>query len=168
MGKWLYNGKDFDGTEEFLADFTSFVYRITNLEDNRIYFGKKRLRFIHYKQSLRRKNRIKVIKESGWKDYWGSNDNLKADIERLGEERFLREILRFCRRLSEANYYELKYQMENDVLLHSDRFYNSYVGSRISRKQLGIKEATVPPVEVAENSKSPANGSDSHQSHQDK
>jgi len=135
---WIYDGKNIDGTERFLTDYTSFVYRITNLEDNRVYFGKKRLHFIHHKRSVRRKNRIKIIKESDWKDYWGSNDNLKEDIKRLGEDKFLREILRFCRRLSEANYFELKYQMDNDVLFHPDRFYNSYIGTRVSRKQLGI------------------------------
>ena len=139
MTDWIYDGKPFEGDSEFLKDFTSFVYVIRDNETGKQYFGKKRLLFVRHKRSVRRKNRIKVIQESDWRNYWGSNDQLKLEIERRGTQCFTREILRFCRRLSESSYYELKFQMINDVLLHPDKFYNSYVGGRISRKQLGIK-----------------------------
>lgn len=136
---WTYNGRCIDGTNEHVFGARAFVYVVTNLQDGRQYFGKKRLQFVSHKRKKGRRNRIKVVKISDWESYWGSNDQLKADIQRLGEDQFRREILRFCRSLSESNYYELKYQMDNDVLLHPDKFYNSYVGGRISRKQLGIK-----------------------------
>jgi len=138
--QWLYNGEVFTGTEEILRKYAAFVYIIRNLTESKSYYGKKRIWFVQHKRKIRRRNRIKLVKESDWRTYWGSNDKLKSDIEKYGEQNFSREILRFCSRLSEANYWELKYQVDNDVLFYPDRFYNSYIGSRISRKQLGIKE----------------------------
>jgi Kyanoviridae NAD synthetase len=139
MSPWLY----LNGTEVQETDFgeaNSFVYVITNLLDNRRYFGKKRLQFVRRKRVKGRSNRRIVRRPSDWKDYWGSSDELKSDVARLGSEAFKREIIRLCLSLSEASYYELKYQMDNDVLLHPDKFYNAYVGGRISRKQLGVKD----------------------------
>lgn len=139
MTEWIYDGKPFTGTEEFLKEFRAFVYVIRNEKSGKCYYGKKRLHFTTHKKLRHRKNRIKVLKESDWRNYWGSSSELLAEIQGLGTHCFNREILRFCRRLSESSYYELKYQMENDVLLYPDRYYNAYVGGRISRKQLGIK-----------------------------
>src|SRR5277367_2603450 len=94
--------------EAILKDYRSFVYRITNRIDGRVYYGKKRLQFTRHKRLKGRKNRIKVVTDSDWKDYWGSNEELKADVIRLGEDNFTREIVRLCKTLSEASYYELK------------------------------------------------------------
>ena len=139
IAEWIYDGKPLTGTEPFIQEYRAFVYVIINLKDGRKYFGKKRLQFTSHKKRKGRKHRIKVVKESDWISYWGSSDQLKVDIERFGANCFRREIIRFCRSLSESNYYELREQMINDVLLHPDKFYNAYVGGRISRKQLGIK-----------------------------
>jgi hypothetical protein len=57
----------------------------------------------------------------------------------LGTENFSREIIRMCRSLSESNYYELREQMINDVLFKPEQYYNAYIGTRVSRKQLGVK-----------------------------
>ena len=139
MGQWIYDGKFLEGSEDFLGQYKAFVYVITNLQSGKCYYGKKRLHFISHKKRQRRKNRIKVVRASDWLQYWGSSDHLQADIDRYGQDNFQREIVRFCRTLSESNYYELKYQMEHDVLLHPDKYYNEYVGGRISRRQMGVK-----------------------------
>lgn len=137
---WLYNGKNVESIEELGDDVCkSFVYCITNLVSSKRYFGKKRLHFSRKKKIKGRVNRKIVVKESDWKTYWGSSEELLSEIERLGSSNFRREILRCCKSLSEASYYELKYQMEHDVLLYPDKFYNAYVGCRISRRQLGVK-----------------------------
>jgi hypothetical protein len=138
MAEWIYDGHRI-GDEE-LQGFRAFVYVIRDVELDKLYYGKKRLQFIRRKKRRGRKNRVVVSRQSDWREYWGSNDQLKDRIRLVGESGFNRTILRLCRTLSEANYYELKYQLENDVLLYPDRFYNAYVGGRISRKQLGIKE----------------------------
>jgi hypothetical protein len=140
---WIYNGTDIssDVHIQAISESRAFVYCITNCLSNKRYFGKKRLFFTSHKRLKRRKNRIKVVVDSDWKEYWGSSDKLKADIEKFGKENFKREILRFCKSLSESSYYEIKYQLENDVLLYPDKFYNEYVGCRISRRQMGVKSA---------------------------
>ena len=137
---WIYNGTPIDRTFELIQSSTAFVYSIRHLETGREYIGQKRLKFVSHKRKKGRVRRIKVVKESDWETYWSSSSKLKADVERFGEHKFVREILCFCRSLSETNYYELKFQMDKDVLLHPDKFYNEFVGKRISRKQLGVKD----------------------------
>ena len=112
----------------------AFVYRIVNLKNDRIYLGKKRCQFVRTKQVKGKRKRFKV--DSDWKTYFGSSVELLEDVEKLGEDNFRREIIRFCTSLSEASYYEAKYQFETDALLHPDRYYNSWVFCRVRRTQL--------------------------------
>jgi hypothetical protein len=76
------------------------------------------------------------VKKSDWEDYYGSSKELAKDIASLGKEHFKREILRFCETPAVATYYELKAQMEADVLLNPALYYNNYVGARIHRKHV--------------------------------
>lgn len=134
---WYYNGREV--TDEDVVDYKTFVYCITNLVDGRKYVGKKRLKFVRRKNITGRKRKVTVLSDSDWKSYYGSSTELQSDVSRLGEACFSREIIRLCKSLSEANYYELREQMINDVLLKPNDYYNAYVGSRISRRQLGVK-----------------------------
>jgi hypothetical protein len=137
---WFYNEKEI--TDEQLVGYKAFVYLITNLVSDRMYVGKKRLKFIRRKHVRNRKNRVKTIRESDWRNYWGSSEELKADVLRLGQENFKREILMLCNSFSEANYYEIKTQIDREVLFHPERYYNAYIGCRISRNQMRIKTGT--------------------------
>jgi hypothetical protein len=85
-------------------------------------------------------NRIKIVKDSDWQTYFGSNKKLHEDLDKFGRENFTREIIRLCKTLGEGNYWELWFQMNDHVLYHPDKFYNSYIGTRVSRTQLNIKE----------------------------
>lgn len=109
-----------------------YVYLIHNQVLSKSYIGKKLFRH--------RKNKKSV--ESDWKDYWGSNDELKKDVEKFGEENFLRTILRLCKSKSECSYEEARLQFAHEVLRHPARWYNAYVGCRVSRRQLGIKSVS--------------------------
>ena len=67
---------------------------ITNLTNNRKYLGKKLARFKTTKPPLKgRKNKRRGTKESNWREYYGSNDELNEEITKLGTEKFKREIL---------------------------------------------------------------------------
>ena len=112
----------------------AFVYLITNLKTGRKYIGKKTLYFLRSKK-LKNKRRKRIISESDWKDYYGSNKELLEDIEVLGPESFHREIIRFCFSKGEVNYWEAKYQFQHDVLL-SDDWYNGWISCRISGKHV--------------------------------
>lgn len=123
---WLYNGKEV--TDEDVMDYVGFVYSITNIKTGKSYIGKKLLKFSKTKQVKGKKKKIKV--DSDWKTYYSSSEALKKDVDELGSENFQREILRLCSSKAECNYWELKYQVERDVLL-SDNFYNSWISARI-------------------------------------
>jgi hypothetical protein len=74
--------------------------------------------------------------ESDWRDYFGSNDQLKKDVVEFGPENFRREILKLCTMQSESSYYEAKYQFDFDVLLYPSQFYNEWLNIKVTRKHL--------------------------------
>lgn len=131
---WLLNNvpvKDSD-----VEGYVGFTYLITNLTNNRKYIGKKRLTKKVSKKPLKGKKRRRISRiESDWKDYWGSNDELLADIQKLGVDKFKREIVRLCKTLGECSYFEAKAQFETDCLM-SDMYYNSWISCRIRKIHL--------------------------------
>lgn len=127
---WTWRGKPYEPAE----DHTDFVYRITRLDTGRSYVGKKRLSKAVTRPPLKgrvRKRRSRA--ESDWRAYWGSNEELQAEVAELGPEAFRREVVRPCRSKTEATYHEARLQLTLDVLLRPDRFYNSFVGCKIHR-----------------------------------
>ena len=138
MRNWLYKGKAIQPGE--LEGKKAFVYLITNKKTGRKYYGKKRLQFTRTRKKPGKIRRTKTVKESNWRDYWGSSKELLADIEKYGEASFIREIVRICTTLGEASYYEAKLQFQHDVILYPDKFYNTFVGCRIHAKHLKINK----------------------------
>lgn len=128
---WLYDGNAVD--ESKLEDYIGFVYSITNLEDDRIYIGKKLLKFKRTKKVKGKKK--KVLIDSDWKKYWGSNKLLIEDVKDLGEDKFRRVILRLCKTKGEMSYYESKLQFELGVL-ESDKYYNESIMCRIHQSHI--------------------------------
>ena len=126
---WTYKGE----MVEDIGNYIGFVYMITNLQTNKRYIGKKNFYFSKTKQVKGKKKRTKV--ESDWKDYFGSNEELKQHVDELGKDLFKREILRFCQSKGEMSYFEAKYQFQYDVL-ESDKFYNSWISCKIHKKHL--------------------------------
>lgn len=126
LGHWSFAG---DVPESFYG----FVYIIENTTSNRKYIGKKqcvsniRLRPLKGKKKGRR-----IVKESDWKTYCGSSEQLLRDIELLGKDKFTFNIVKFCNSKSELAYYEAKLQFDNDVLLRED-YYNGIINVRIGR-----------------------------------
>ena len=91
---WYYKDEIIDELPEGVV---GFVYLITNTTNNRRYIGKKLGQFKKTRPPLKgRKNKRRTTVESDWRDYYGSSDNLTADIELLGKENFKREILFYC------------------------------------------------------------------------
>lgn len=131
---WLYNNKEIGDDE--IEGHASYVYMITNLETGKRYIGKKIFKSIRKQKVKGKTRRKKVEKDSGWKNYWGSNLPLLADVEKLGQDRFKREILKLCKTRGTASYYEAKYQMQYEVLEKPDDFYNEWIMCKVHRTHI--------------------------------
>ena len=133
---WLYKNKT---VEEIPAEFIGFVYLITNTTNNRKYIGKKLTQFKRSKKPLKgRTNKRRYTVESDWKDYYGSSDELSADVEQLGKDKFKREILFWCKNKSELSYIEAREQFTHKVLESKD-WYNGHIRVRVHQKGI-LKE----------------------------
>jgi len=132
---WDYEGRPF--TSEDIDGHAGFVYEITDTLNGKRYIGKKKLSSTRTLKPLKgQRRKRKVVSESDWMDYYGSSEEVKALVEEFGRERFTRKILRLCKTTAETSYYEMKEQIENDVLLKPDEFYNAFVGGKIHRNHL--------------------------------
>ena len=125
---WTYQGKPLDTLPE---ECVGFVYLITNTKTGRMYVGKKLAKFKRSRPPLKgRKNKRRHTVESDWQDYYGSSDLLTEDVNKLGKEKFKREILYFCKSKGECNYLEAKEQFARGVL-ESDDYYNGHIRVRV-------------------------------------
>lgn len=123
---WIYENTELT---EIPPGCIGFVYKITNLVDGRMYFGKKLFYFSKTKVINKKKKKVKT--ESDWKEYCSSSDELKKDIETLGLENFKREILYLCKNKGSLSYLEAKLQFQYEVLENPDKFYNRQIQCRI-------------------------------------
>ena len=134
---WTYQGKTVENLPE---DCEAFVYLITNTTNGMKYVGKKLAKFRKTRPPLKGKiNKRRSKVESDWRDYWGSSDHLQKDVEKLGEEKFTREILFYCPSRGVASYLEAKEQFERKVL-EVDNYYNGIINVRIGGSKI-LKES---------------------------
>ena len=124
-------------------DCIGFVYLITNTVSGRKYIGKKLAKFskttqktVKLKNGTKKKKKIRTKVDSDWLTYWSSSEDLKADVAALGEDKFSREILRYCNSKNELSYYEAKYQFEYDVLLDENKWYNGWISVKVRKFKL--------------------------------
>ena len=136
---WTYQNNT---VTELPEDCAGFVYLITNTTNGKMYIGKKLSRFktTRYKMHTQKngkkvRKRLRGFTDSGWRDYWGSSDALKADIEALGTDKFTREILYYCTSKAECNYMEAREQFDRRVL-ESSLYYNGHIRVRVHGKTL--------------------------------
>ena len=131
-----YQGKQFDPDEDFLKTYQGFVYEITELSTGKKYIGKKffwKPKILPITKTRKRRQRTTV--QSDWREYFGSNQELKLLIEHTGVDNYYRNILVLCRNKSECAYWEAKIQFEKDVLLRNE-YYNEFIGCKINAKNL--------------------------------
>ena len=107
-----------------------FVYLITAPSGMK-YVGKK----LFY-SSIRRKplkgtkRHRRDQKESDWRKYFGSSNDLLAELARTGPEGWTREILCFAKSKWALSYLELKEQLARDVIMRDD-YWNGLLHIRL-------------------------------------
>lgn len=131
---WNYQGKEILSIEDLPEHeaLHGFVYKITNVTTGKFYIGKKAFRIsrktkisAREKAQTQTRKKIKhVVKESDWKKYYGSNEQLKEDLAETGADNFTREILTLCCNKKYLSYSEIVAQINLNVLVE-----NSYNGN---------------------------------------
>ncbi len=133
---WTYKNKE---VTEIPTEYIGFVYLITNTTNDRKYIGKKLTQFKRSKKPLKgRTNKRRYTVESDWRDYYGSSDELTADVELLGKDKFKREIMFWCSSKSQLSYIEAREQFTHKVL-ESKQWYNGHIRVRVHQKGI-LKE----------------------------
>lgn len=110
-----------------------FVYEIINTVTSKKYIGKKQCKTKYKRPPLKGKRNKRIeIKETDWKLYTSSSSELNADILKYGKDKFIFTILRACNSKWELAYFEIKEQIEKNVLMRDD-YYNGIINVRIGR-----------------------------------
>ena len=121
--KWLYKNNEINEISDLPKDAFGFIYQTTHLPTNKKYIGKKSLMY-NLKKKLGKKEKLlwegkgrppvykRVLKESDWKNYYGSHSFIKE----ANEEDLKREILEIAYHKKELTYLECKYQFVLGVL----------------------------------------------------
>jgi len=133
---WRYNENEFI---EAPKGIEGFVYLITNLTNDRKYVGKKSF----WTRRKDKKTGRRKTKESDWKKYFGSCDELNEDVKLLGEDKFLREILYLCPHKKSMSYYETMEQFKRDVLMTDDYYNTNIEGRFFVSERAGIYEVVM-------------------------
>ena len=125
-GHWLLN-KDVYIFENMFG----FIYEITNKVNGKKYIGKKQCVRKIKRKPLKGKTRNRIDhKESDWKTYTSSSNDLNEDIQKHGKDNFEFRILKICGSKWELGYEEIKEQIARDVLRRDD-YYNGIINVRI-------------------------------------
>jgi hypothetical protein len=112
-----------------------FIYKITNLTNDKKYIGKKQCKSVRKRPPLKgKKNKRHETVETDWKTYTSSSNQLNKDLEVLGKDSFKFEILRWCDSKWELSYYEARLQFDEEVLLKDD-YYNGIINLRIGKRR---------------------------------
>ena len=131
---WTYENTVIETLPE---ECVGFVYLITNTISGRMYIGKKLAKFaktsykmVKLKNGTKKKKKIRSKIDSDWRDYYGSNLELNADVLKLGKENFTREILYYCTSKAQCSYIEAREQFTRKVLESKD-YYNGQISVRV-------------------------------------
>jgi hypothetical protein len=145
MYNWIFEGIEIDDISKFPTDTVAFIYKISRISDGKFYIGKKSLysertksltkKELSEQTDKRKSKKKKVVSESDWKTYYGSDLLLKEDVKSLGREAFKREIIYLCKTKKQATYQEVRHQILLGCL-ESDNCYNGQVLGKFWKKDI--------------------------------
>ncbi len=145
MTNWFYDGSEIDSIDKFPEGVVAFVYRITRISDGKFYIGKKSLfsqrtkpltkKELAEQTDKRKSKKKKVVSESDWKTYYGSDLLLKEEVKKEGPEGYKREILKLCYNKKQASYHEVREQILH-TCLESNNCWNGHVMGKFWKKDI--------------------------------
>ena len=142
---WLYKNEVINSIDKMPDGTYGFIYQVTHLPSNRKYIGKKVLYFernvklgkkeLEILKEERKSKGIggrapakkKVVKESDWKTYYGSQNEIKELVKDGKESDFKREILKFVDNKKHLTYFECKYLFIYEVLENNNEYINDNI-----------------------------------------
>ena len=144
MSNWIYEGKEILEIEDMPENVFGFIYKVHHITSNRSYIGKKQLlskrkrKFGKREIALIEDKRLKhweiITTESDWKNYYGSNDEIKNLIKKGKADEFTREIIMFVPSKKLLAYYETKYLFLEQVIEPGSTYFNDNISSHFFRK----------------------------------
>jgi hypothetical protein len=118
---------------EITDETFGFIYEITNNITNKKYIGKKQCHSRIKRKPLKGKTRNRIeYKQSDWKNYTSSSNDLNEEIKKHGKDNFSFKILRTCDSKWALAYYEIKEQIDKNVLFRED-YHNGIINCRIGK-----------------------------------
>ena len=150
---WTYQGRLITDISDMPKDTYGFIYEVRYKPTDTRYIGKKVLFFERNKrlgkkalEALREERRTKgiggrvplkqkIITESDWKDYFGSQKEIVALAKKdQSGENWEKKILDFVPNKKLLTYFECKYLFINEVLEQDDVYINDNVLGKFYRK----------------------------------
>jgi hypothetical protein len=136
----MINDPSFDFTEYY-----GYIYMTVHTKTGRSYIGKKAFQHTTNKKlgkkelaeipvtRGKRPTKKQVIKESDWRTYYGSANEIKL----LPKDEMKRYVIMLCKTKKQLTYCETKYLFQYNVL-EDDRFINDNILGKFYRKDLEV------------------------------
>lgn len=149
---WIYNTIPVPDIENMPEGTYGFIYEVKHIPTGKKYIGKKVLFFERNKKLGKRELeelkaerkaagiggrtplKKKVITESDWKTYYGSQTEIKELVQKGSPDDFQRTILQYVPNKKLLTYYETKYLFIKEVLEDTNDYLNDNVLGKFYRK----------------------------------
>jgi len=139
---WKYKTTEIQTIEDFPENTFGFIYQVHHIPSGKKYIGKKVLYFNRKLPPLAgAKRKRKVVKESDWKNYYGSNPEIKKLLKEGTQSDFTREILCFTSTKKLLTYYELKYLCMLGTIEPGSIYINDNILGKFFRKDFTVNES---------------------------
>ena len=148
---WKYKDKVINCIDDMPVGTVGFIYEVEHIPSGKKYLGKKVIYFetnvkIGKREIAKLKEerkaagiggrpaaKRKVIKESDWKDYYGSSEKIKKLVKNGKPSDFDKTIIQFVNSKKLLTYYETKYLFMHNVLEAEGVYINDNILSKFYR-----------------------------------
>ena len=147
---WTYKKEIIENISQFPENTYGFVYKINHLPSKKSYIGKKILyhqrkvklgkkELAQYEGVVGRRPAYKLaIKESNWKDYWGSSKSLLEVLNNEPKSNFTKDIIILAPTKKLLTYYETQALFLYRVLEEPEMYFNDNILGKFFRRDFDV------------------------------